>query len=98
MNQVAIDIRSKALTTTNTHLKKMCFKKCKKCKGSSCPNYYGYISNKKEYYSGILHSRKLKYNDYISKQRQPMDKFDIQLVGGFIVLTILLTIFGGLLL
>ena len=100
MEQVAIDVdkRSKHLTPANTHLKKMCFKKCKTCRGIKCPNYYGYISNKKEYYSGVLHAKKIKFSDDISQQIQPMNKSDKLLVKGLITVTIFLTIFGGLLL
>ena len=98
MQQLALNTRNQSFTPANMYVKKMCFKRCNNCKGPKCPNYYGYISNKKDYYSAVLHSKKIKFNEDILNQKQPMNKFDKQLVGGFIVLTVFLTIFGGLLL
>ena len=95
--KIVINKRDKHIIPANTHMRKMCFKKCKTCRGEKCPNYYGYVSNKKDYYSGVLHGRKIKFSDDISQQKQPMDKSDKLLVGGIISVSILLTIFGGLL-
>jgi hypothetical protein len=84
-------------------MKKLCTKKCKKCKGKCCPNYYGYMTktDKVEYYSGVLHSRKPMFVSDINEQNRKIEKMmdykDWGLVYGLILLFTLLIIFGGLL-
>lgn len=75
-------------------MSKLCVKKCKNCKGERCPNYYGYIPDKKAYYGGVLHAVRVKFQE--DKQQMPLDKFDKAFIVGFIILTVVLHLTGGL--
>lgn len=77
-------------------MKKLCTKKCKKCRGIKCPNYLGYMSklDKKDYYDGILNSRKF-ISDITNKSN--LDRFDWIMIYVLIMLILSIIIFGGLL-
>jgi hypothetical protein len=90
-------IEEPELKLRKPNLRKMCFKKCKNCRGEKCPNFYGYISDKKSYYEGVIHSKKIQFDTDREKQKLGMNKSDKQLIVGMIILSILLTIFGGFL-
>lgn len=49
-------------------VKKVCKKKCKRCKGVACPNYSKVVVNYDEYYEGILHSKSIKFTENKSKR------------------------------
>ena len=81
-------------------MKKLCTKKCKKCRGASCTNYYGFLTklDKRMYYDGILNCRRPIFSSDIEElSKPPMDCSDWGLVYGLISLFVLLTIFGGVL-
>lgn len=78
-------------------MKKLCTKKCKKCKGIKCPNYLGYIKNKDAYYEGILHSKNVKNVKNVKEATKHIDSFDFNFIYLFILIFVILLIFGSLL-
>ena len=72
---------------------KYCTKKCKKCRGEKCPNYFGYIPDKTAYYSGILHSKKIQF-EQMEQERNTLDRYDWALILLVISLFVFLTIAG----
>lgn len=88
-----------AVKVKKTHLRKMCFRKCKSCKGEKCPNFYGHLGTNQDYvnYSGVLHARKISFLEDIKKKKIPMDEFDWKLVYFLIAIVMILLVFGGLL-
>lgn len=56
------EVKAVAASNTEVGLKKICIRKCKKCLGLKCPNYLGQSREEvKRYYSGVLHSRKVRF-------------------------------------
>ena len=77
-------------------LRKICFRKCKNCKGPACPNYFGKI-DKKAYYTGVLHATKIRFADDVVDKKLPMDNFDKSLIWFLIITIFTLLLIGGLL-
>lgn len=77
-------------------MKKTCIKKCKKCKGITCPNYSKSTLNRNSlvnYYEGVLNSIDI---DEVSNNIK-LDTFDRVMINILIFIVLILILTGGLL-
>lgn len=65
-------------------MKKLCKKKCKKCKGVKCSNYGKIYVDYDNYYEGILHSKDIHFDSNETKKWSELYKNNLLKLGGFL--------------